>query len=111
MMSGLSLTSTESGFIGLIFEGFFYGKTIWSIPFLVSAKVFRHYTGDLGIYSAIFFMYLQYQVSQRSKSAEKRPIIIIYSLFILYVLSVALLAADILAELVPNVSKILPVTI
>ena len=101
----LSLTSTESRFIGLIFEGFFYGKTIWPITFIVSANIFQHYTGNLGIYSAIFFMYLQYQVSHRSKSVEKKPVIIIYSLSTLYVLSVSLLAADILAKLVPDVSK------
>lgn len=89
-MSRLSLTAGDWVFIGLIFQGFFYGSVIHSISFNISAK---DYTRGSGIYSAIFAIYLRHQASK--KCADNRLSIIFCSLCTLYVLSVAVFAMDI----------------
>ena len=104
-MSGLQTLQTLA-YTEFIVEGFLFGKIVYSgivSPPLSFLKLSQNYTPGLGIYSAMFAMYLQYEGSK--KPTDKRTTIVFYSLCTLYALSSAVFTIDI-AETVLLVSKI-----
>ena len=89
----------ELFFISLYLEGFFFGKiSVLCALTLTLAKEVQLFLG-LGIYSGIFALYLQCPLK------ESRPaIIVFYVLCLLYVLSMAEVASDLL-EIILAVSN------
>ena len=84
-------------------EAFFYG-TISVLPlfFPQVAKVVGHLPVS-GLYSGIFAMYLQHHASR--KDASKTADIVFYALCLLYLLSVATIASDLVDFLIEDVWK------
>ena len=84
----------EELFIGLCLEGFFYGKI--SIPCALTCTLAKEVQLELfsilGLYSAIFVIYLQC-VSERSGTSG--PIILFYALCLLYFVSTVAIVGDI----------------
>ena len=87
-------TSKEMEFIGICFEGFFYGKI--SVPCALTcstlAEEVQLFLGLLGLYSGIFAMYL-YCLSKSDRDKSKTAILF-YALCFLYVLSTATIVGD-----------------
>ena len=90
IMPGLDrLTYEDMAFIGIVLEGFCYGESF--CPALIIGMI--NYS-CLGLYSAIFFIYMQYHISKEF-SIEKRNIKFLYALGVLYTLSCAIIALDV----------------
>lgn len=105
VMSGLGkFTALETMFLGLVLEGFCYGKVL----FCSERAVADDYSCP-GLYSAIFCVYIQYHVSQELGIQIDKRNVFLYLLCILYLLSTATIILQILPLLqlaaIPNVSK------
>lgn len=104
-MSGLQALQTLA-YTEFIVEGFLFGKklSILISPPLSFLKLSQNYTAGLGIYLAMFAMYLQYEGTK--KPLDKRTTIVFYSLCTLYALSTAIFTIDITETvlLVSNIS-------
>ena len=88
-MSGLGrLTGDDTAFIGIVLEGFCYGEIV--CPAVITGMI--NYSCP-GLYSAIFFIYMQYHIS-KELSIERRNIIF-YTLGVLYTLSSAIIVLDV----------------
>ena len=93
----------EELFIGLCLEGFFYGKisVLCALTCTLAKEVQPQLFSILGLYSAIFVIYLQC-VSERSGTSG--PIIIFYALCFLYFVSTVTIVGD-LVNLILQVSN------
>ena len=88
------ITVNESLFIGLCLEGFLYGRIYFQVN-LYLAKEVQLFPG-LGLYSAIMVIYSSlHGPSKGSRTAT----IIFYVICLLYVLSTAILACDLLGAI------------
>ena len=93
IMSGLgTLTLDETIFTGIVLESFFYG-TIYFIIIAALYKAIWHHS-CLGLYSALFIMYVQRQASK--KVIDKTKNILIYPLCALFTSSTAAFFIDII---------------
>jgi len=96
------LAANELEFIALVLEGFFYGK-IYSAVIITSERALSYDHSCPGLYSAIFFIYIQYQAS-KELGIDKRNVLL-YALCILYILSVVTVALDATRVMLGAVSK------
>ena len=89
-MSGLGrLTLGETKFIGMVLEGLCYGENFCSA--VIKAGMVNY--ACLGLYSALFCMYMQYHASKELEIDKKN--ILLYALCILYILSTATVVLDV----------------
>ena len=88
-MSGLGrLSYDDMKFIGIVLEGFCYGEIFCSAVIIGMINY-----PCPGLYSAVFFIYMQYHVS-KELGINKRNIIL-YALCILYMLSTVMVIFDV----------------
>ena len=100
IMPGLGrLTYEDMAFIGIVLEGFCYGEIF--CPAVIIGMINHSYPG---LYSAIFFIYMQYHIL-KERSIEKRTIFL-YALGVLYTLSSAIIVLDVTDHVLKAVSKI-----
>jgi hypothetical protein len=112
VMSGLGkFTPVETLFIGLVLEGFCYGKVL----FCSSERAVVDDYSCPGLYSAIFFMYIQYHASKELGIQVDKRNVFLYLLCFLYLLSTATIILQILSVVqlgtMPNVSKTWIITV
>jgi hypothetical protein len=95
------ITAVELDVVDLCLEGFFFGKisVLCALNYTLAKEVQSFLGRGLGIYSGIFAMYLQCPLKE-SRTAN----IVFYVLCLLYVLSMANVASDLL-ELILDVSN------
>ena len=103
-MSGLGrLTLGETKFIGMVLEGLCYGENFCSA--VIKAGMVNY--ACLGLYSALFCMYMQYHASKELEIDKKN--ILLYALCILYILSTATVVLDVTRNVtVGNILQPLP---
>jgi hypothetical protein len=89
------ITEFDWFLIDLYLEGFFFGKIVSVLCALTCmlAKEVQLFLG-LGIYSGIFAMYLQCPLKE-----SRTAIVVFYVLCLLYILSMAVVACDILGSI------------